>query len=82
MARRFGVVRGWYDADFVWCGFGMVWIWCREGLVELWYGLQALGLAGSLVRMDYWLRKWRGTSLIRKRPPPWDLPMTLGIGLL
>ena len=26
-------------------------------------------------------RDYRGTSLIRKRPPPWDPPRTLGIGL-
>ena len=28
------------------------------------------------------VRLYRGTSLIKKRPPPWGNHMTLGIGLL
>ena len=40
-------------------------------LYEDWTRAREKGLAGG----------YRGTSLIKKRPPPKDPPMTIGIGL-
>ena len=45
----------------------------RVGISDLYQGLLRLKRAGGV--------QYRGTLPIRKRPPPWDPPWTLGIGL-
>ena len=43
---------------------------------------EVLLLAGGHTGINVWVEDYRGTSLIRNRPPPLGSPRTLGIALL
>jgi len=63
---------GWFLFLFlVWGEVVGIWVW----------GLGSGAWGFRIGAWGLWLRAYRGTSLIRKRPPPKDPPRTLGIGL-
>jgi len=51
-----------------------------DGMIRLGVVCEGLIRLGFVQEDSVWMG-YRGTSLIRKRPPPYEPPMILGIGL-